>query len=182
MGGFLHLLQILGRSLSENLFIVMSWSESQYHHTLLAFYTSTELGRNFILFLSKLLSNWPNQCPMLYLQNSSEEVIKILIFKNFHTGTFTETKLSHFLRTFLFESVFEFFLSPPPPKKKTYEDDDCLLPVVGFKIKTTSPEKYRVRPSSGVLQPGWLFFSSVADPDSFYLDPGFWWPNIDQKK
>lgn len=26
--------------------------------------------------------------------------------------------------------------------------------LVGFKIKTTSPEKYRVRPSSGVLQPG----------------------------
>ena len=27
-------------------------------------------------------------------------------------------------------------------------------PLVGFKIKTTSPEKYRVRPSSGVLSPG----------------------------
>ena len=28
------------------------------------------------------------------------------------------------------------------------------LKIVGYKIKTTSPEKYRVRPSTGSLSPG----------------------------
>ena len=47
---------------------------------------------------------------------------------------------------------------------------------VGFKIKTTSPEKYRVRPSSGIIKPGdnpplanWLEFHRLRGSSTVVL-------------